>query len=129
MEIISNSYLFLLASGCTGCDGKAIYASITEVITGAHWYDDADGLIIEDLSGIKAGDAVNKDVVVYAYYKDAAPRKVALDELTVSFEAGETGLSYSAGKITGTAAAGTALVDVVCDAKAELQVNKAIVIA
>jgi len=118
-----------LASGCTGCDGKAIYATITKFVSGAHWYDDAQGLVIEDLSGITAGDTVNKDVVVYAYYADKAPKKLDLADLTITFTAGTTGLNYTGGKITGTAAAGTAVLRAVCTAKTALEANKAIVIA
>lgn len=118
-----------LASGCTGCDGKAIYATITKVLEGKKWYDNAAGLVIEDLSDIAAGDVVNKNVVVYAYYDDAAPKQVAIADLTINFTAGDTGLSYSAGKITGTAAAGTATIDVEVTAKPALETNKNIVVA
>ena len=118
-----------LASGCTGCDGKAVYATITRVISGAHWYDDAEGLIIEDLSGIKAGDTVNKNLVVYAYYANKAPKQVAIADLTVTFNGGDTGLSYSAGVISGTAAEGTATINVVATAKPALETNKNVVVA
>lgn len=118
-----------LASGCTGCDGKAIYATITQYITGAHWYDDADGLVIEDLSGIVAGEEVSKPLVVYAYYSDKAPKQVAIDDLTVTFAAGTSGLSYADGVISGTAAEGTAVIEVVCTEKTSLETNKQIVVA
>lgn len=119
-----------LASGCTGCDGKAIYATISEVITGSHWYDDAAGLIIEDLSGIKAGDTVNKNLVVYAYYTNGAPKQLDLAELTITNTLTNIGLSINTttGAITGTAVAGTGNLTVVCTAKPALETNKNIVV-
>lgn len=77
-----------LASGCAGCDGKAIYATITQFVENAHWYDGADGLIIEDLTGLKAG-VTDKKVTVYAFYNDKAPRKLADKEWTLAKVSGD----------------------------------------
>ena len=124
-----------LASGCTGCDDNGIYAEIIEVIFNAHWYDDAAGIMISP-SYVEA-EAASYDMatpVVYAFYDSGAPKMITnsilaaqesnlpaeeKSKLVYAITAGTTGLNIDAstGAITGTAAAGTAVVTV------EVQVN------
>ena len=113
-----------LASGCVGCDNKAIYATITKYISGAHWYDEAQGLVIEDLSGMKVGDA-DRDIVVYAYYADKAPKKIDNAELTLAADG--TAVEITEGKAHAKAA-GNGFVSAVCTAKPELETSKYITI-
>lgn len=118
MEIISKNYLSTLtatgasqtplegnalASGCAGCDGDGIYATITKVLFNANWYDGVEGLIIEDnYVEIPAGE-YNRQLVVYAYYKNGAPKQVSADKLNFAVNP-EGGLQVSpAGAISGTA--------------------------
>ena len=61
-----------LASGCSGCDGKAVYATITQFITGKEWYDNFEGLIMED-APINTALA---DVKVYAYGGSMAAKEL-----------------------------------------------------
>jgi len=114
-----------LASGCTSCDGKAIYATITKSLNAGHWYDDAQGLIIEDLSGMKAEDPA-RDIVVYAYYANKAPKKIDNSELTLAGDG--TVITVANGKAT-PATAGNGFVSAICTAKSTLETAKAIVVA
>ena len=124
-----------LASGCTGCDDNGIYAEIIETILNSHWYDEADGIVISP-SYVEA-EAASYDKatpVVYAFYDSGAPQMLTnailtaqesnlpateKSKLVYAITAGTTGLQIdsSTGAITGTAAAGTAVVTV------EVQVN------
>lgn len=61
-----------LASGCSGCDGKAVYATITQFITGKEWFDNFEGLIMEDAP---IGTAL-ADVKVYAYGGSMAAKEL-----------------------------------------------------
>lgn len=110
---------FALSSGCDSCDGNGFYATVSEVIFDAHWYDNAEGLIIEDLSSMKKDDV--RDLVVYAYYKNSAPKKIALDELTVA--ADNVVLTYAEGKVT-AASVGDGHITVAAKEKAELETAK-----
>ena len=120
-----------LASGCTGCDDNGVYAEIIETIFNSYWYSDASGLIIEDsyIELAQAADFEPFTPTVYAWYPTGAPKQISNAILTAqetgltsdektklvfSITAGTTGLSIDAstGAITGTAAAGTALVTV-----------------
>ena len=73
---------------------------------------------------MKVGDV--RDVVVYAYYKDAAPKKVDNAELTLSADG--TALTYAAGKVTG-AAAGNGYVKAVVTAKPALETAKSVAVS
>lgn len=123
-----------LASGGSGCEGKAIYAIITQVMKDSRWYTGASGLVIEDnnidvtVSGASA--LINTAPVVYAWYASGSPKMInntiisaqetGLDStekssLVYTMTSGTTGLNMNAntGVITGTPAAGTATVKVV----------------
>ena len=59
-----------LSTGCSGCDASGVYATITQVIFNTNWYDDCDGIILENaVRSVKTG-TVNETFVAYAYYKD-----------------------------------------------------------
>jgi len=71
-----------LASGCTGCDGRSIYATITKVLSGETWLTGVKGVIIEDPGVVPANGTVHLNA--YAFYTDKAPRKLADSEWTLS---------------------------------------------
>lgn len=124
-----------LASGCTGCDDNGVYAEIIEVISNAHWYDEANGIIISpSYVEATAAEYDKATPIVYAWYDSGAPKMISNTILTAqesnlpaneksslvySITAGTTGLQIdnATGAITGTAAAGTATITV------EVQVN------
>lgn len=65
-----------LASGCSGCDGKAVYATITQFITGKEWYDNFEGLLMED-----AAIGTEKEAVkIYAYGGSMAAKEMKIVE-------------------------------------------------
>ena len=120
-----------LASGCQGCDDNGVYAEIIETIFNSYWYTEASGLIIDDsyIELAQSADFEPFTPVVYAWYPSGAPKQISNAILTAqesaltsdektklvfSISAGTTGLNINAstGAITGTAAAGTALVTV-----------------
>ena len=118
-----------LASGCAGCDGDGIYATITKVLFNANWYDNVDGLIIEDNSiEITAGN-YNRQLVVYAYYRDGAPKQIDASKLNFAIDP-DIGLEISStGLITGTATTGTGIITVYAKDKPELVASAIIVCA
>jgi len=80
-----------LASGCTGCDGKAIYATITKYIANSHWFDAADGILVEDGEvRVKSSDQNGIIPSVYAYYKNAAPKKLATSDFKITLKENST---------------------------------------
>lgn len=107
-----------------GCDGKAYYAEILEILFNARWYDNVRSIQIEDSDvTVKAG-AVNMGLDVYAIYANALPKKISNDiisagegsvetekksKLVFSKVSGAEGLSIDSntGDITGTAAQGS----------------------
>ena len=119
-----------LASGCTGCDDNGVYAEIIETIFNSYWYTEASGLIIEDsYVETTAGEFEPFTPVVYAWYPSGAPKQISNAILTAqesalssdektklvfSITPSTSGLSIDAstGAVTGTAAAGTALITV-----------------
>lgn len=119
-----------LADSLGGCDGAGRYAELVQYIFGAHWFDDAAGIMIAD-NYIEAEHSAYDMATpqVYAWYYDKAPKLISnailtaqesalaqadTSKLVYSIEAGTTGLNIdsSTGAITGTAAAGTATVSV-----------------
>lgn len=101
-----------LASGCSGCDNEGVYAEIIQVMTNEHWYSKAEGIMFEDAyREIEAG-AYTTTPVVYAWFSNAAPKQLKASDYTLSIEAGTTGLDLASdtGIVSGTAAAGTAIV-------------------
>lgn len=126
-----------LRTNATGCDDVGSYAEIVQVILDEHWYTEASGLIIEDsLIEAEAADFKPSAPVVYAWYDNARPKQISnailasqesnlaeneKSKLVFSIEPGTTGLTIDAstGAISGTPAAGTALV------KVEAQANGA----
>ena len=65
-----------LASGCSGCDNKATYATITKVIFD-QTEDKVTGIVVEDTAAglsLKVGESV--DLTTYAIFDGAAPVKV-----------------------------------------------------
>lgn len=116
-----------LASGCAGCDGDGIYATITKVLFNANWYDNVEGLIIEDnYVEIAAGD-YSRQLVVYAFYRDGAPKQIDASKLNFAIDPA-IGLSVSAtGLVTGTATNGTGIVTVEAKEKPELKASATIV--
>lgn len=107
-----------------GCDGKAYYAEILEILFNARWYDNVRSIQIEDNDvAIKAG-AINMGLDVYAIYANALPKKISNDiisagegsvetekksKLVFSKVSGAEDLSIDAntGDITGTASQGS----------------------
>lgn len=107
-----------------GCDGKAYYAEILEILFNARWYDNVRSIQIEDSDvTVKAG-AVNMGLDVYAIYANALPKKISNDIISagegsvevgersklVFSKVGDTGslsIDSSTGDITGTATQGT----------------------
>ena len=144
MEIISKNYLSTLtatgasqtplegnalASGCVGCDGDGVYATITKVLFNAKWYDNVEGLIIEDNYVEIATGSYNRQLVVYAYYRDGAPKQVDASKLTFAIDP-SIGLNVSeSGLISGTATSGTGIITVKAKDKAELKASATIVCA
>ena len=118
-----------LASGCAGCDGDGIYATITKVLFNANWYDNVEGLIIEDnYVEIAAGD-YSRQLVVYAFYRDGAPKQIDASKLTFEIDPA-IGLTVSAaGLVTGSATAGTGIITVEAKEKPELKASATIVCA
>lgn len=96
----------------------------------ANWYDDAQGIILENASRqIPVGEA-NEQFTAYAYYAEGAPKAVSADQITWTIDADGTGLSIDAnGLVTGSAAAGTAVVHAVVTDKPELSAAGVIVVA
>ena len=107
-----------------GCNGKAYYAEILEILFNARWYDNVRSIQIEDSDvTVKAG-AVNMGLDVYAIYANALPKKISNDIISagegsvevrersklVFSKVGDTGslsIDSSTGNITGTATQGT----------------------
>ncbi len=107
-----------------GCEGKAYYAEILEILFNARWYDNVRSIQIEDSDvTVKAG-AVNMGLDVYAIYANALPKKISNDIISAgegSVEAGQSSklvfskvgdtgslsIDSSTGDITGTATQGT----------------------
>ena len=122
LEIISKDYLSLsatgasqtslegmaLSTGCSGCDASGVYATITQVIFNTNWYDECDGIILENaVRSVKPG-TVNESFVAYAYYKDGTPKAIKSDDLTWEVVSeGGTALTITKGVVSGTGAAGT----------------------
>lgn len=101
-----------LASGCQGCEGDGIYATITKVLFNSNWYDGVSTLIFDNASRqLTVGDVANSLFTVYAVYSSGSPKAIAASNFNWAIEAGTTGLSVSeAGLVTGTAAEGTATI-------------------
>lgn len=97
-----------LASGCAGCDGDGIYASITKVLFNANWYDDVEGLIIEDNYDEADAGAYNRQLIVYAFYKNGAPKQVSADNLRFDVMGGGLTVDEN-GRATGTISAGSSV--------------------
>ena len=118
-----------LASGCAGCDGDGIYATITKVLFNANWYDNVEGLIIEDNYVEIAAGEYNRQLVVYAYYRDGAPKQIDASKLNFAIDPA-IGLTVSdTGLVSGTASAGTGIITVSAKEKAELKASATIVCA
>nr|DAT96335.1 MAG TPA: structural protein [Bacteriophage sp.] len=107
-----------------GCDGKAYYAEILEILFNARWYDNVRSIQIEDSDvTVKAG-AVNVGLDVYAIYANALPKKISNDIISagegsveveersklVFSKVGDTktlSIDSGTGDISGTATQGT----------------------
>ena len=79
-----------------GCDGKAYYAEILEILFNARWYDNVRSIQIEDSDAtVSAGalnGALNMGLDVYAIYTNALPKKISNDIISAgegSIEIGE----------------------------------------
>lgn len=118
-----------LASGCAGCDGDGIYATITKVLFNANWYDNVEGLIIEDnYVEINAGE-YNRQLIVYAYYRDGAPKQIDASKLNFAIDPA-IGLTVSeAGLVSGNATTGTGIITVEAKDNTELKASATIVCA
>ena len=86
-----------LASGCAGCSGDGVYAEIIQVMANRTLEDGFSGIVVEDAirTGIKVGDKLEMNV--YACPKDAAPIKLAADQIIVT---DSTHCKYSNGIVT-----------------------------
>ena len=91
-----------LSTGCSGCDASGVYATITQVIFNTNWYDDCDGIILENaVRSVKPG-RVNESFVAYAYYKDGAPKAINNADLTWEVVSnGGTALNVASGVVSG----------------------------
>jgi len=100
-----------LVAGCSGCDSKGVYATITRFIENVHWYDEAMGLFAEDGDfTLSASAAVKtKDLVIYAQYANGAPKKIENSELTFVSGTTATATVDDTGKVTAVAA-GTSVI-------------------
>lgn len=101
-----------LASGCTGCDGKAVYATITRVIFD-NTLENVTGLIIED-GDFELNVQESKEMVVYAIFENAAPHQLDPSMITWSVEgdAGEMDENvFKAGDVAGEATLTAVLTD------------------
>jgi len=68
-----------LASGCAGCDGKAVYATITQYLTGKKWYDNFQRITWE-WPTITIGQALQSvQLVAYAVGGSMTPKKITQD--------------------------------------------------
>ncbi len=101
-----------LATGCAGCEGDGVYATITKVLFNANWYDDVWTLIFDNATrSLSVGAVANELFTVYAVYKSGSPKAIDASNFNWQCTQGGTGLSVSdAGLVTGTAAAGTATI-------------------
>lgn len=117
-----------LASGCAGCDGDGIYATITKVLFNANWFDGASDLIVEDnYVEISAGE-YSRQLVVYANYPGKAPKQISADKL--SFAIDGDGLSVDAkGMISGSANGGQYTITVTAAGKEDLKGAAIIMVA
>lgn len=68
-----------------GCDGKAYYAEILEILFNARWYDNVRSIQIEDsdvsvsLAKLGSNKSLNMGLDVYAIYANALPKKISND--------------------------------------------------
>ena len=96
-----------LASGCTGCDGKATYATITKVIF-AQTAANVTGIVVEDTAaGVALSVGESFDLVTYAVFENAAPVKVDATYAVASAGASFVSVDNAADTITGLAAGET----------------------
>ena len=95
-----------LASGCEGCDGDGAYAEILQILDGENWFDKASGICVEDALYEGVAGSVEIPVNVYAHFANAMPKKLAVADFECELDP-TSPLSYSNGKITGTATANT----------------------
>ena len=119
-----------LSTGCSGCDASGVYATITQVIFNTNWYDDCDGIILENaVRSVKTG-TVNETFVAYAYYKDGAPKAINNADLTWNVVSeGGTALNVASGVVSGTGTAGTFSFKAYVTAKPELIAMGSVVVA
>lgn len=89
-----------LASGCSGCDGKAVYATITQFITGKEWYDNFEGLLMEDVDTTATPAPTWADAKIYAYGGSMAAKEMKINDATSKFNVkvfnGASEVDYSA---------------------------------
>ena len=119
-----------LSTGCSGCDASGVYATITQVIFNTNWYDDCDGIILENaVRSVKTG-TVNETFVAYAYYKDGAPKAINNADLTWEVVSnGGTALNVASGVVSGTGTTGTFSFKAYVTAKPELIAMGSVVVA
>ena len=119
-----------LSSGCSGCDASGVYATITQVIFNTNWYDDCDGIILENaVRSVKTG-TVNETFVAYAYYKDGAPKAINNADLTWEVVSnGGTALNVTSGVVSGTGTTGTFSFKAYVTKKPELIAMGSVVVA
>lgn len=119
-----------LSTGCSGCDASGVYATITQVIFNTNWYDDCDGIILENaVRSVKPG-RVNESFVAYAYYKDGAPKAINNADLTWNpVSEGGTALNVASGVVSGTGTTGTFSFKAYVTKKPELIAMGSVVVA
>lgn len=115
-----------LASGCSGCDNKATYATITKVIF-AQSDENISGIIVEDSDNMSIAVGESRELTAYATFENAAPIKVdavfALDggstyaTLVGNVLTGKAPISNPKQKFTATYGGKTAEVEFVVTAK------------
>ena len=119
-----------LSTGCSGCDASGVYATITQVIFNTNWYDECDGIILENaIRSCKPGE-VKETFVAYAYYKDGAPKAINSADLTwATVSDGNTALNIANGVVSGTGTVGTYTFSATLKAKGELKAMGTVVVA
>ena len=119
-----------LSTGCSGCDASGVYATITQVIFNTNWYDDCDGIILENAVRSVPTGTVSETFVAYAYYKDGAPKAINNADLTWEVVSnGGTALNVADGVVSGTGTAGTFSFKAYVTKKPELIAMGSVVVA
>ena len=110
-----------------GCEGnRPIYATITEVLDSANWYDNVIALAIEG-GDFNLGTSESKRLQVYAIPSTGAAFLAPVDELT--FTSSETSFATVSGGVVEGVAAGTSTIKASITDKSEIDANVVVTVA